>query len=267
MNIFKILSAVTLFGLIGLASGQSSVPTIKKLAIDQNLGGQVPMDAQFTDEHGKQIRLGDVFHGRPVILMPIFYTCQGVCGIELDSMVKDAVRMKNTYRIGDKFDLVAVSIKPTETPDLALAKEKELQKAYNMPGTEQGWHLLVGKLDQIHRVTDAVGFRYEWDPATDLINHPAGIMVLTPEGKISSYLYGADFPTKVLQDGINIAAAGKVGEKADVILLGCIMVDPRTGKRTLVVEQVMKLSGGLTVLIVGLSILKMSLASKNGGNA
>lgn len=244
-----------------------------RIGIDQKLGDQVPLDTPVMDEHGKQIKLGDVLNGRPVVFMPIFYTCQGVCGVELSNMLKSAIKMKKTFAIGDKFDLVVLSINPKETPDLALAKERDLQNMYyvsnspdhsnpaDLPST--GWHLLTGTSEaNIRKVTDSLGFRYEYKPATDQINHPSGIMILTPQGKISSYIYGADYPTKVLQDSLELANQGKVGAKAEVILLGCIMVDPVTGKRTLMVERVLKFAGILTVLILGISILKMSIDSK-----
>ncbi len=241
----------------------------QRMGIDQRLGDQVPLDTEVVDEHGKHIKLGDVFQGRPVVFMPIFYTCKGVCGIELSNILKSAVRMKGTFPIGEKYDLVALSIFPKETPDLALAKEKDLQDMYNRPASLGGWHLLTASEGNIRKVTDSLGFRYEYNSVTDRINHPSGLMILTPQGKISSYIYGADYPTKVLQDSLTLASTGKVGAKAEVILLGCIMVDPVTGKRTVVVEQVMKIAGILTVLILAFSIFKMSRDSKkaaaNGG--
>lgn len=257
------LGVVSVIAIQGVFAQSGQLNLGDRIGIDQKLGDQVPLDTPVMDEHGKQIKLGDVLNGRPVVFMPIFYTCKGVCGVELSNMLKSAIKMKKTFAIGDKYDLVVLSINPKETPDLALAKERELQDMYSRPESGPGWHLLTGTSEaNIRKVTDSLGFRYEYKPETDQINHPSGIMILTPQGKISSYIYGADYPTKVLQDSLVLANEGKVGAKAEVILLGCIMVDPVTGKRTLMVERVLKFAGILTVLILGISILKMSIDSK-----
>ncbi len=264
-NLSRLFVALAALGCIfqGAQAQSGQLNLGERIGIDQKLGDQVPLDVPVIDEHGNHIKLGDVLHGKPVVFMPIFYSCKGVCGVELSNMLKSAIKMKKTFPIGDKYDLVVLSINPKETPDLALAKEKDMQDMYGMPESAGGWHLLTGDGEaNIRRVTDALGFRYEYKPETDQINHPSGIMVLTPQGKISSYIYGADYPTKVLQDSLVLANEGKVGAKAEVILLGCIMVDPVTGKRTVVVEQVLKIAGIMTVLILGLSILKMSLDTK-----
>lgn len=258
---------VPMFALIALSAiGQQSDLT-KKMSIEQKLGDQVPMDTPVRDESGKTIRFGDVFHGRPVFFMPIFYTCRGVCDLEVHDFLKGAVKMKSTYPIGQKFDLVVLSINPKETPEIALAKEKQMQEVYDLPASAAGWHFLTADYDNIRKITDAVGFHYEYRERDDVINHPAGVMILTPEGRVSSYLYGSEYPTRIVEDGIALAANNKIGRPAEVILLGCVMVDPVTGKRTLIVKNVIKVAGIATVLALAGAVLKMSLAERKKGAA
>jgi protein SCO1 len=158
-----------------------------------------------------------------------------------------------------------VSIHPKETAELARAKERKLVEVYERPGSENGWHLLTGSEESIQRLTQSVGFRYTYDPQKDLVNHPAGLMILTPDGKVSRYFYGADFPTAPLREALLEAAQEKIGPKAEVVLFGCVMIDPITGKRTLVVKNVLILGGVLTVLGMGTWIGLMSIKSRRSG--
>ncbi|MBI3721167.1 MAG: SCO family protein [Fimbriimonas ginsengisoli] len=237
-------------------------PNLSRMGIDQKLGAQVPMDTQFTDETGKTVRFGDLFAGRPVLLVPMFYQCHGICEVTVEALLKTTAKLKKTSAVGEKFDVILLSIHPKETPEQAMAKKREILEVYERPQSAPSWHCLTGSLESIHQVTDAVGFRYDYKPETDQINHPAGAIILTPRGMVSSYIFGVDYPTIVLEDGFALASREAVGKKAEPILLGCIMLDPLTGKRTLVIENVLKLAGMLTVLILGLAILKMSLAHR-----
>jgi len=256
----KLLVLLALAMLTVCAFGQTDLT--KQMSIEQKLGSQVPLDVPFKDEHGNDVKFGDVLHGRPVLLMPVFYTCLSVCSLEFESVIQSACKMKRTFAVGQDYDIVVVSINPTETPVVALEKEQELQKIYDKPESAGGWHFLTGSLENIHKVTDAIGFRYSYDPQYGLINHPSGIMMLTPEGKVSSYMLGANYPYIPLKIQLQTAGALAIGPKTETILLGCIMVDPRTGKRTLVVNQLLKITGIGTVLILAFSILKMSLDAK-----
>jgi protein SCO1/2 len=214
--------------------------TLQKIGIDQKLGAQVPPSATVRTEDGKSVPFGTFLGKRPIVFLPIFYNCQGVCGRETDSIMKVLVRIQDKS-VGKDYDVVLLSIHPKETPELAQAKKNVALGIYDRKGAEEGFHFLTGSEKDIRSITDAIGFRYEYDAATNRINHPAGIMVLTPGGRVSQYLYGADYPEKVVRSALDTATKNGIGYKADVELLGCIMIDPVTGKRSLVIENFIRL--------------------------
>jgi protein SCO1 len=233
-------------------------PLASQMGIDQNFGAQVPLDAQFKDDTGKDVTFGEVLSGKPVILLPMFFGCNGVCRLEVEDLFKTLEKDKS-LRTGTDFDVILLSIKPTETAELAAEKKKIILDHYRVKGADVGVHGLVGDIDNIRKVTDAVGFRYAYNPATQMVNHPAGLMVLDKNGIVRGYMYGAEFPTVVLSNNLKAAAQGVQGEKKpQIILLGCVMVDPVTGKRTIIIENLMKVIGTLTALTLGGSILYMS---------
>lgn len=227
------------------------------MGLDQRYNAQVPLSATFKDQEGKDVTVQDLLHGRPVVLLCMFFGCNGVCRLEVESLFKTLEKDKHLAP-GRDFDLVLLSIKPTETPKVAKEKIEQVLQAYRIPTGEQGVIGLTGNLDQIRSVTNAVGFRYSYDPETELINHPAGLIVLDKNGVVRGYMYGAQFPTDVLAK--NVEAAGKEiqGVKPELILLGCVMVDPVTGKKTLVIERLMMVLGCMTALTLAGSIFYMS---------
>jgi len=256
-----------------IASGQALPPAstpsptidVSKLGIDQKvgLGQQLPMDAQFADESGKKISFGQVFAGRPVLFLPIFYTCRSFCDVQLHELLETLVKMKASYPVGQKFDVVLFSIHPKETPDLARAKKVELLQVYDLKSSVHSWHCLTGDWANIHKITDTLGYRYDYNPDTDILNHPAGSMVLTPDGHVSSYIYGVEFNTKLLQEKLNLAALDKIGQpERDIVLFGCVRVNPATGRRTLMVERVLIAAGILTVIVMACWIGYMSAKYK-----
>jgi protein SCO1 len=283
----KLKGLVIGLALSAVALATAQVDLTKNLRIDQKLGAQVPMDVPLTSEDGKTVKFGDVFSDRPVVFMPIFYQCKGVCSLELAEINKDAARMRNTFALGEKYDIVMLSIDPKETPTLAKIKKLQFVDQYIGPvsgspikssskdeptevlskNAERGVHCLVGSYENIRKITDAVGFSYDYEPASDRINHPAGIMMLSPKGMVAGYIYGSEYPTKILQGNLELARLNRLAKPANVVLLGCIMVDPLTGKRTLMVKNALVITGCLTVLILGISIFKMSIDSKKGGQS
>ena len=143
---------------------------------------------------------------------------------------------------------MSVSFDPRETPQLAAAKKAEYLKRYDRPGAEAGWHFLTGDEAAIQALTKAVGFRYVWDPVTKQYAHAGGIMVLTPQGKISRYFYGIEYAPRDLRFGVIDASAGKVGSLADQVILYCYMYDPERGTYGLVVMRLLRIFGGLTMV-------------------
>lgn len=270
MKIARTLICLTL--VIGAAlSGAQGLPTpgpsgqliTDKMGIDQKLGAQLPLDAEFRDETGKKVRLGDELSSRPTFFLPIFFTCKGVCDLEMHSLLSTLVKMKKTYPVGQKFDVIMFSIHPKETPDLAMAKKAEMMEIYDLKSAEPSWHMLTGSEDNIRKVTDTIGFRFDYNKVLDQINHPAGSMTITPDGRVSSYIYGAEFYTKVLQDKLNLAAENKIGKvETEIVLLGCIRMNPATGQRTLIIEGFLRILCILTLIIVAGWITIMNLQRK-----
>jgi protein SCO1/2 len=243
---------------ITVTPGESSRAVDKSaIRIDQHLGIQVPLDASFRDRTGKTVAFGDLFEGRPAIVLPIFYNCTGVCNLELRGTMETLRQMKGR-KLGKDFDVIVVGIHPKETPDLAQGKYEATVADLRQPGTEGGWKFLVGDRDNIHRVTDALGFYYTYDEGRDAIDHPSGIMFLTPQGKVSSYIYGATYTPDAFERNLDLATKNKVGEKAEEIFFGCIHVDPVTGERSLVIRNVLKVMGFMTLAIMGFSFMVLT---------
>jgi len=227
---------------------------LQNVGIDQKLNEQVPLDAVFKDEQGREVRLGQFFKGKPVVLSLVYYTCPMLCNQVLNGTLGSLRQI--SFNIGEQFEVVTVSFDPRETPDLAAAKKGTYVKAYNRPGGEAGWHFLTGDAANIKRLTEAVGFRYTWDEQTKQFAHASGIMVLTSEGKLARYFYGIEYPPKDLRLGLVEASQNKIGSPVDALMLYCYHYDPATGKYGAVVMNIMRLAGGVTlVLIVGMLLV------------
>lgn len=231
----------------------------KEMGIEQRLNVQVPPDISFFDEYGKPVQLGQYFGKRPIILMLIFYRCYGVCAAELNSVTK-SMRAVKSMSIGKDFDILCVSIHPKETPELALEKKQEYLKLYDRPEAEKGWHFLTGRYEDILKLCGVVGYRYFYDPVKNIIRHPAGIMILTPDGRTSKYFYGVDFPSLPLTTALRDAAASMIGTKVRPQLLGCILVDPATGRVSVNIMRTIQVASALVLALlvsyVGWSVVR-----------
>ena len=262
MGIF-IASAVT-FGQ-GFQQATGVVPpniNLEDVKIIQRLGNQIPPDATFKDQNGTTVTIGSLFRGRPVLMLAIFYRCTGVCSVEMENLASTLEKV-NDLKVGKDFDVIVVGIDPIETPDLAKDKLKEtLATAPKFKGTEGSWHFLTGTMPNIRAVTNKLGFFFTYDAANDIVNHPAGIMFLTPTGAVSSYILGATYTPEAFKKDIAIAQKSQIGIKSPDIFFGCIHVDPLTGKRSLVIENVLRVAGVITVLAVLLTILTLTGKAK-----
>jgi protein SCO1/2 len=262
----RIAVAVTMLGLaLSSALGQdlpAGAPpvSLSKVGIDQKLDSQVPLDLQFFDENGKTVRLGDFFGQKPVVLSLVYYECPMLCTLVLNGMVR-AFRTLS-FNVGDDFEVVTVSFNPRETPALAAAKKAVYLKEYGRPGAGRGWHFLTGREDQIRQLTDAVGYRYVYDPKTGQYAHATGIMVLTPKGRVARYFYGIEYSPRDLRLGLIEATNNRIGSPVDQILLYCVHYDPTTGKYGLVIMNVIRLVGAATVLLIGGFIAVMLLRER-----
>src|SRR5271163_2323622 len=226
---------------------------LKEVGIDQKLNQSIPLDLTFGDEDGKTVALGQFFGQKPVILTLVYYNCPMLCTQVLNG-VESSLKELSTD-IGNQYDVVTVSIDPTESHVLAKTKKEVYVGMYGRPGAAQGWHFLTGDEPQIKQLADAVGFRYAYDPDTKQFAHASAIMLLTPEGKISRYFYGIQYPSRELRLGLVEASEGKIGTPVDQVLLFCYHYDPKTGKYGLLISRVIQAGGALTILILGGAIL------------
>ena len=229
---------------------------LSKIRIDQRLNEHVPLDLPFVDETGKQVRLGDYFGKRPVILALVYYECPMLCTQVLNGLVT-ALGVMN-FEPGREFDVVAVSFNPREGPGLASQKKAAYMERYKRPHTAGGWHFLTGTEDSIKKLADAVGFRYEYDEAIKQYAHGAGIEVLTPKGAISKYFYGIEYSPRDIRLGLIEASEERIGSVTDDFLLFCYHYDPATGKYGAAVLKLVRL-GGIATVLVFLSFLTVSL--------
>lgn len=237
-------------------------PALKSVGIDQKLNEQVPLDAVFKDEQGREVRLGDFFKGKPVVLSLVYYSCPMLCNQVLNGMLSSFRNV--TFNAGEQFEVVTVSFDPRETPELAAAKKQTYVKAYNRPSGNAGWHFLTGDEANIKRLTDAVGFRYTWDEQTKQFAHASGIMVVTPEGRLARYFYGIEYSPKDLRLGLVEASQNRIGSPVDSLMLYCYHYDPATGKYGAVVMNIVKVAGAVTIaLIAGLLLLLIKVGARN----
>ncbi|MGA7920258.1 MAG: SCO family protein [Candidatus Acidiferrales bacterium] len=226
---------------------------LKQVGIDQKLDGQIPLDLKFRDESGQPVRLGAYFGQRPVILALVYYNCPMLCTQVLNGVESGLKELQ--LDIGKQFEVVTVSIDPTDSHVLASVKKEMYTGMYGRPGAAQGWHFLTGDEPQIKQLADAAGFRYAYDPESKQFAHASAIMVLTPEGRISRYFYGIQYPKRELRLGLVEASEGKIGSPIDQVLLFCYHYDPSTGKYGLLISHMIQAGGALTVLIMGVVLL------------
>jgi protein SCO1 len=228
---------------------------LEKVGIDQKLNAQVPLDLPFRDENGNEVKLGQYFSkGKPVILTLVYYECPMLCSQVLTGLLGGMKAM--TFSAGKEFEVVTISFDAKEKPDLARKKKETYLKSYGREGAEKGWHFLTGEQASIDAITEAVGFRYAFDEPTKQFAHASVIMLLTPEGKVSRYYFGVEYAPKELRLGLVEASENKVGTIADALLLYCFHYDPSTGKYGLVIMNLVRFGGALTIIgIVGMLIL------------
>ncbi|MER3401979.1 MAG: SCO family protein [Armatimonadota bacterium] len=239
-------------GEVGQFQEQEQKKILDQVTVQQRLDTQVPLNLTFRDETGKTVRLGDYFGQRPVILVLAYYECPMLCTVVLNELTRSLHALD--YTIGKEFEVITVSISPTETPELALKKKQTYLSAYKKKGAERGWHFLVGDEPNIKALANAVGFQYTYDPRTKQYAHPAVIMILTPQGKLSRYLLGIEFAARDLKFALIEASEGKIGNPVTSAVLYCFQYDPSSGKYGLVILRLVQLAGLITVLSLGLLI-------------
>lgn len=225
-------------------------PELQGIGIDQNLGAQLPLDTVFRDESGRTVRLGDYFGRRPVLLAFVYYTCPMLCN---QILTGEAAALKPlSLRPGRDFDVLAISINPSETPADATAKRAFTVRRYSSKASDEGWHFLTGDEASIQAATQAAGFHYRYDAASKMFFHASAVMAVTPAGKIARYFYGVDYEPKDLKLGLIEASGNKIGSAVDQILLFCYHYDAAKGKYGAAVVHLLQASAALTVILMAL---------------
>lgn len=246
LGIFAAVYVLVAFG-TGHASAEELTPAqVQGAQYAQHLGQPVPLDLPFRDENGHLAALGTFFGARPVVLSLNYYHCQYVCPIEENGLISALNGVSLT--LGRDYNLVTVSIDPRDGPSDASQVKAVGLRAYDRSGDADGWHVLTGDADSIQRLTRALGFQYVYDTQNDDYAHPVGVVVITPGGMISQYVYGLDFSATDLRGALIHAGGGAIGTLFDKAVLICYQYDPLTGEYTTLALNVMRLGGGVGVL-------------------
>ncbi len=238
--------AAALLATAAAADVDTRPPQLRDVGIEQRPGAAVPLDLVFRDEGDRAVRLGDYFTpGKPVLLSLVYFGCPMLCGQTLRGL--STVLGWLPLDAGKDFTVLSVSFDPKDTPAAAAAKKAEGLARYDRPGGAAGWHFLVGDADAIARLTDAVGFRVKYDPESGQFAHAPVLIVLTPDGKVSRYLYGFEYASRDVRLGLVEASANRIGSVVDQVLLFCFHYDPATGRYTPLVMNVVRAGGLMTV--------------------
>ena len=223
--------------------------TLDAVGFDQRLDAQAPLALIFRDETGQRVPLSTYFGTKPVILTLSYYHCPNLCPLVLDGLAISLAKL--SFTIGQEFNVVTVSIDPSESPATAAAAKTTYLVEYDRPGAAAGWHFLTGDHAAIDQLAAAVGFRFAYDAQQQQYAHAAGLIILTPEGKIARYFYGLDYAPQDLRWGLMEAANERIGSPVEQLLLRCYHYDPTTGKYNLVIQRVMQVAGVSTIVLLG----------------
>jgi protein SCO1 len=257
----KLLTAALIAMAVATSSAQSNVPGVNPPAsppssqtpsvladvrFDQRLNEPLPLETRFKDEDGRDVALGDYFGTKPVVLAFVYYECPMLCTQVLNGLTTSLTVLTET--VGREFDVVAISFDARETPALANGKKKSNLDRYKRPESASGWHFLTGDEAAIRSVTDAAGFKFAWDEQTQQFAHPSGIIVATPEGKLSRYFFGIEYAPRDVKFALMESSAGRIGNAIDQLLLYCYHYDPASGSYGFVAMGAVRIGGALTVL-------------------
>jgi protein SCO1/2 len=249
----------------GMTSAQTA-PELEGIGIDEKMGQTLDLSLQFKDENGKTVTLGDYINPVshvPVIISPVYYSCPGLCNFHLNGLV-DGLKGLD-WTIGEKFKVIAISFDPKEKPEVALKKKASYMKVYGRPQAESDFHFLTGEPEAIQKFTSSVGFKYRWNEKEKEWAHASAAIVVSPTGTITRYLPGIMFEPKDIKLALTEASAGKIGTFVDQLVLYCFQYNPHQSKYTLYAFNVMKLGGGLMILVLALWLLPIWIRSRRTG--
>ena len=238
---------------------------LQNVGFEPPLNGQMPLDLTFRDETGREVRLREYFGKKPVVLAFVYYGCPMLCD-QVEQGVVGVLRMLS-FNPGRDYEVVFVSFDSRETPDMAAEKKKKALAHFRRPETDSGWHFLTGSKESIDATTKAANFRFSFDARNNLFAHASGVLVLTPDGHISRYFYGVEYPGRDMRLGLVDASAGRIGTPIDHVLLFCYHYDPTAATYSASILKIIRLGGVLTILcLVGgilISRRRETLAARN----
>ena len=254
---------LTLSGVIAFPANAQQISTpaiLSKVGITQNLNAQIPAALVFRDETGKPVRIGDFFGKKPIVLSLVYFDCPALCTEVLNGELRTMKAI--SLDLGKDFEALTISFEPKDTPALARAKRDVYIGQYGRPEAADHWHFLTGEQQSIDALTNVAGFQYAYDSSIRQYAHAAAILVLTPDGRIDRYFYGVQYAARDVRLGLVEASQGKIGTLTDHALLYCYQYDPMTGKYGVMVMNVLRAAGGLTVLVLGFFMAMMFLRER-----
>jgi protein SCO1/2 len=265
MNWTRVISGVFALLLGASAASAQAVPSgtgpaaqnmpsvLQNVGFEPPLNAHLPLDLAFRDEMGRSVLFREYFSQKPVLLAFVYYGCPMLCD-QTEQGVVGALRMLS-FNPGRDYEVVFVSFDPRESPDMAAQKKELAMTHFRRPETAAGWHFLTGSKESIDALTKAANFRYSFDEKSGLFAHAAGIMLLTPDGRISRYFYGVEFPARDVRLGLVDASAGKIGTPIDRALLFCYRYDPTSARYSASILSIIRLAGVATILGLVAAIL------------
>ncbi|MDZ4798130.1 MAG: SCO family protein [Bryobacteraceae bacterium] len=251
------MSALLLAASPALVAQVNTLPTeLEGIGVEEKLGTKVNLDLEFTGENGYQTPLRSFFKsGKPVVLNLVYYRCPMLCSLVLNAQTK--VMKDLAWTAGKEFEVVTISIDPQEGFDLAKAKKKWYLSNYDRVEASSGWHFMVDYQGNAKRLAEQIGFNYRWDAKTEQFAHAAAIMMLTPDGRVSRYLYGLSYQARDMRLALTEASEGKLGSFSDKLLLYCFHYDANAKSYVPFARNLMRAGGVLTVLVMGLILSMM----------
>jgi protein SCO1 len=221
---------------------------LQNVGFEPPLNGQMPLDLHFHDETGRDVQLREFFGQKPVVLAFVYYNCPMLCE-QIQMGVVGTLRMLS-FNPGRDYEVVFISFDARETPEMAAAKKKTALNHFRRPETVSGWHFLTGSKESIEVATRAANFRFRFDAKSKLFAHASGVLILTPDGRISRYFYGVEYPGRDMRLGLVDASAGKIGSPIDHLLLFCYHYDPSSATYSASILKIIRLGGILTILCI-----------------
>jgi protein SCO1/2 len=255
--LFAPIARAGLTGPEPLAPGiRDAIPeALKNITVNEHFNGALPLDLSFVDDTNHRVKLGDYFHGnKPILLQLGYYSCPMLCDLVSRGITK-SLKNVSSLTIGKDYDIIFISIDPNENWTLAQKKKISYVLDYDRPGSQDGWHFLTGGQPEIDAVARACGFEYKWVASAQQYSHPAVVMLCTPEGKLSRYLYGVKFEEETLRLGLVEASEGKIGSTSDHWILKCFVYDGKQGKYALSAMRLMRFGGVLTVIVLSMTLV------------